>query len=144
MKKLILFWFCLSFVLASISYAADSVSSKTLWTGNKSAQFAFTNLSDGTGESVVQKIDISTLPGSPTAIVINKAWFAVNGMAVQVIFDHATDDLVLTLAGTGYYDFAQIGGLKDPSAGTSTGDLLFTTQGHSGTDTYSVVLDIGY
>lgn len=144
MNRLILFCICLLLTIPSLVYATDTVSSKTLWTGNKSAQFAFTNLSDGTGESAVQKIDISTLPGSPTAIVINKAWFAINGMAVQVLFDHATDDLILTLAGTGYYDFTQIGGLKDPSAGTSTGDLLFTTQGHSGTDTYSVVLDIGY
>lgn len=122
---------------------ADAVTSQTLFSGAKRVVMAFTNVSDGTGESAVQKVDISTLPGAPTAVKINKVQYDVSGMQVRVLFDHTTDDTVLTLSGQGIMDFCDFGGLKDPASAGGTGDILFTTIGHSANDTYTVVLDIG-
>ena len=40
---------------------ADAVTSQTIQDGNQIAVFKFTNISDGTGESAVKKIDVSAL-----------------------------------------------------------------------------------
>lgn len=122
---------------------ADAVTSQTLFSGAKRVVMAFTNVSDGTGESAVTKVDISTLPGAPTAVKINKVQYDCNGMAVRVLFDHTTDDTVLVLSGQGVMDFCDFGGMKDPASAGATGDILFTTIGHALSDTYTVVLDIG-
>lgn len=122
---------------------ADAVTSQTLFSGSKTVVMAFTNTSDGTGESAVQKVDISGLQGVPTAVKINKVWYNTSGMAVKVLFDHTTDDTVLVLQGDGCMDFTSFGGLKDPASAGGTGDILFTTVGHTANDTYSIVMEIG-
>ena len=40
---------------------ADAVTSQTLVDGHQTAVFKFTNISDGTGESEVVKVDVSAL-----------------------------------------------------------------------------------
>ena len=40
---------------------ADAVTSQTLVDGPKKAVLKFTNISDGTGESAVKKVDVSAL-----------------------------------------------------------------------------------
>ena len=44
---------------------ADTVTSQTIEDGPRTAIFAFTNVSDGTGESAVTKIDVSSLSKDP-------------------------------------------------------------------------------
>jgi hypothetical protein len=122
---------------------ADSVTSQTLFSGDKRVVMAFTNVSDGTGESAVAKVDISTLPGAPTKVKINKVMYSTFGMSVSVLFDHTADDRVLALQGDGCMDFCAVGGLQDPASAGGTGDILFTTNGASAGDTYTIVLDIG-
>lgn len=104
---------------------------------------AFTNVSDGTGESAVAKIDISTLQGNPSAVKIEKVWYNTFGMAVKILFDHTTDDTGMVLQGDGSFDFTSFGGLKDPASAGGTGDVLFTTVGHTVGDTYNIILQIG-
>jgi hypothetical protein len=121
---------------------ADLVTSQTIFSGPGKAIFAFTNVSDGTGESAVQKIDISALSGNPPHVRINKAWFNIYGMAVKVIFDHATDATSLVLQGDGEFNFSSFGGMTDPTTTDDTGDIFFTTVGHTSGDTYSIVMEI--
>lgn len=121
---------------------ADTVTSQTLYNSANRTVRAFTNVSDGTGESAVAKIDISGLTGAPTKIKINRVQYDCNGMAVKVAFDHDTDDTVLVLSGQGCFDFRDCGGLHDPASTGGTGDILFTTIGHAANDTYTVVLDV--
>ena len=121
---------------------ADSVTTQTLFSGEKRVVMAFTNVSDGTGESAVQKVDISALPGAPSAVRINKVAYSTFGMSVSVLFDHTADDRVLVLQGDGCMDFTPHGGLRDPASAGGTGDILFTTNGHTSGDTYTVVLDM--
>ena len=40
---------------------ADAVTSQTIVDGQKTAVLKFTNISDGTGESAVAKVDVSAL-----------------------------------------------------------------------------------
>jgi hypothetical protein len=122
---------------------ADAVTSQTLFSGSKKVVMAFTNLSDGTGESAVAKVDISGLQGAPTKVKINKVWYNTSGMSVKIAFDHTTDDTVLILQGDGFMDFTSFGGMKDPASAGDTGDIVFTTNGHTAGDTYSIVLEVG-
>lgn len=121
----------------------DSVTSQTLFSGEKRVVMAFTNVSDGTGEAAVAKVDISALPGAPSRVKINKARYSTFGMSVSVLFDHDADDRVLALQGDGCLDFCDVGGMQDPASTGGTGDILFTTNGASSGDTYTIVLDIG-
>ena len=122
---------------------ADLVTSQTLFSGTRKLIKSFTSVSDGTGESAVQKVDISGLESAPTRVAINRIWYDIAGMAVKILFDRTvTDETVLVLAGDGEFDFSSFGGLKDPASAAGTGDILFTTLNHSANDTYTIILEL--
>lgn len=121
---------------------ADSVSTVSLFSGQKRAAFVFNNLSDGTGESAVTKVDISTLVGAPSKVKITRISGNTVGMAVRVLFDHTTDDTALILQGEFCLDFTPWGGLRDPASAGGTGDILFTTVGHSSNDSYCICMEV--
>lgn len=121
---------------------ADSVSTVSLFSGQKRAAFVFNNLSDGTGEAAVTKVDISALPGAPSKVKITRISGNTVGMAVRVLFDHTTDDTVLILQGEFCMDFTPYGGLQDPASAGGTGDILFTTVGHTSGDSYSIMMEV--
>lgn len=113
----------------------------------------FTNVSDGTGESAVVKVDKSAigvaLDGAEAASLdIEKIKWNCVGMAVRVLWDHTTDDLATILDGSGEIDFKGGGVgkvssgdvLRDPRSAGGAGDVLFTTIGHSSGDTYQVTI----
>lgn len=120
----------------------DSVTSQTLFTGEKRAAFVFTNVSDGTGEAGVAKIDISTLVGNPSKVKITRVEGNTSGMSVSVLFDHTTDDRVLVLNEHFEHDFRPWGGLQDPASEGGTGDILFTTNGATAGDTYCIMMEV--
>lgn len=127
---------------------ADSVSTNVLTNNNREYTVVFTNVSDGTGESAVKKVDISTLidasGSAPTAVKILRVEFCVSGMAVGILFDRTvTDEQVLVLVGDGVFDFRKQGGYNDPASAAGTGDILFTTYGHAANDAYTIVLTLG-
>ena len=75
---------------------ADAVTSQTLIDGPNKAVLKFTNISDGSGESAVKKVDVSALATSAdgdacTTATIEKIWWQCNGMKVQILFDADTD-----------------------------------------------------
>ena len=61
---------------------ADAVATQTIQDGGQTAIFRFTNISDGTGESAVTKIDVSGLTTNPmtkmacNSVSIEKIWFS--------------------------------------------------------------------
>ena len=122
----------------------DAITSQTLFSGTIRNARVFTNVSDGTGESGVQKFDISELPGAPTVVKINKVSWTCRGMSLRILFDHTTDDTVMVLHGEGHLDFTAYGGLHDPASSGGTGDILFTTINQVQNDTYTVVMDVGF
>lgn len=120
----------------------DAVASQTLLDGPRNAVMKFTNVSDGTGESAVTKVDVSALSGAPTSVRIDRVDFTTSGMAVSILWDATTDVLALQLPAdhAETLDFCKMGGLQNNAGSGKTGDIVFTTVGHSSGDTYSVVL----
>ena len=130
---------------------ADAVTSQTLIDGDLYAVMKFTNISDGSGESAVTKVDVSSLQplGSNTAsqktctgVVIERIWWQCIGMKVQILFDASSDAFCIELGEnqSGNHDYSLFGGLTNNAGGGKTGDINFTTVGHSSADTYTIIL----
>jgi hypothetical protein len=126
---------------------ADAVTTKTLISGSKRIILQLTNISDGTGESAVTKLDISALTGpngvAPTKISIEEIQWCVQGFSsVRLLTDHTADDVVALLSGNGYRSYHFAGFLIDPASAGDTGDLLLTTVGATTSATYDILITI--
>lgn len=119
---------------------ADATTSQILVDGDRNVVMKFTNVSDGTGEAAVLKVDVSTLAGAPDSVKIERIDYDIFGMAVNILWDATTDVTGIVLANHGTLDFCEFGGLINNAGTGKTGDILFTTIGHSANDTYSIVL----
>ena len=128
---------------------ADAVATQTIQDGAKNAIFRFTNVRDGTGESAVTKIDVSSLSNDPmtnkacSSVVIEKIYYQTIGMGVKIFFDASTDVLAWQLAAdwSDTLDFSDFG-IPDTKASGTTGDIQFTTVGHSSGDVYVIVMQV--
>lgn len=127
---------------------ADAVTSQTLLSNEKRLIMKFTNVSDGTGESAVAKVDVSTLDANRNGdavdtVQIDRVWYTTNGMSVRVLLDATADELVFELPADseGSMDFSSFG-LQNSKPTGYTGDILFTTIGHGSGDSYTVILDM--
>lgn len=121
---------------------ADTVSSQTLIDDARNVVMKFTNLSDGTGESAVLKVDVSALVGAPTRVKINKVHYSVAGMVATLLWGATTDVRILDLQGDGCFDAREFGGLYNNAGTGVTGDILLTTSGHSLNDSYTIILEM--
>ena len=126
---------------------ADTVASQTLADGPKTAGLKLTNISDGTGESAVTKVDVSALQTSAdgdtcTGVTIERIWWQCIGMKVQILCDSTSDLFCIELGEnqSGDHDYTKFGGLTNNSGSGKTGDVNFTTVGHTSGDTYTVIL----
>ena len=129
---------------------ADAVATQTISDGAQHATFKFTNVSDGTGESAVTKIDVSGLTVNPvtkmscSSVSIEKISFSNIGMGVKIYFDADTDVLVIQLPAdwADEFDFSEFSGIPDNAGSGTTGDIQFTTVGHSSGDSYTIVITV--
>lgn len=128
---------------------ADAVASQTLFDGERMAIMKFTNISDGTGESKVLKVDVSALSpsaagGACDAVTITKIHASTHGMEVQIFWDATTDVLCWGVPQNSQYtwDWEQFGGLINNAGAGKTGDVLFSTVDASAGDFYTVVLEM--
>lgn len=126
---------------------ADAVTSQTIFDGERMAVMKFTNVSDGTGETAVLKVDVSALNPSAAGkacdgVTLERIHCSINGMSVSILWD-ATTDVPAFIAAPGVYtfDFTKIQLPNDAGTGV-TGDVLFTTIGASASDTYTIVLEM--
>ena len=128
--------------------AADSVTATTVIDGPREAVIYCTNTSGGDGESAVTKVDVSALSSlqegtACTGVRLNKIVFSNVGMGVKVLWN-ATANVIAAELPADYsdtLDYSDISGLPNVAAsGGKTGDVKFTTVGHTSGDTYSVVL----
>lgn len=108
---------------------ADTVSSQTIENGTRNLVMKFTNVSDGTGEADVVKVDVSVLGVSITSMKIRKIEYNVTGGAVRIEWDATTDVVAAYLSGYGEMDLTDTQGMFNPAGTGNTGDILFTTSG---------------
>ena len=128
---------------------ADTVTSQTIQDDNRKAVLKFTNISDGSGESAVTKIDVSALQAnskgdSCTEVAISKIWWQCVGMGVQLLNDATSDTLIIALSpdSNGMHDCTPFSGIPNNAGSGKTGDVQFTTIGASSGDTYTVILEV--
>lgn len=127
---------------------ADNVTSQTILDGERLFIGKYTNISDGTGETAVVKVDVSTL--APNAfnlacngVKINRIWMAVHGMEVRILWDATTDLLAWQATSNGPYlmDFSSFGGLPNNAGTGANGDIAFTTHAPTAGGSYTIVLE---
>ena len=106
-----------------------------------------TNISDGSGESLVKKIDAST-----TTVMtadgnrkIAKIWWSVNttkaNASVELVWDGDTNATAILLNGQGYWDLRTAGNEIINNATTPTGDVLLSTRDFVVGDNYTILVE---
>jgi hypothetical protein len=127
---------------------ADAVTTEYVFNGQRRKIVHLTNISDGTGESGVVKVDLSAITFNngvvPTGSAIDLIDYQIQGFAsVRLYWDHTTDDEIAILpAGTGTIDWYAHGGKTDPRTSGGTGDVLLTTNGGASGSTYDITIHL--
>ena len=137
---------------------ADVVTSQTLvdTTGTKTVM-KFTNMSDGSGETLVTKMDASALTfmTEDATKSIAKIWWSVNTTngksGVELLWagsgTSSANSTIGFFSGSGYWDLYtsgnSIGNNATLTANTSpAGDLLLSTKGFVAGDNYTLVIEV--
>ena len=127
---------------------ADAVASQTILDGERLFIAKYTNISDGTGETAVVKVDVSTLNPSASGnacngVKINKIWMTVHGMEVRILWDADVNLLAWQATSNGPYlmDFSSFGGISNNSGTGSNGDIAFSTHDATAGDSYAIILE---
>lgn len=106
-----------------------------------------TNVSDGTGESLVTKVDLENIMGpsgkQAKRTVIEWIDYDIFGMDVLLYWDRTPADVLITRISVGNtYGSGKITGpLYDPGTGDGTdgtGNILLSTDNHASEDTYDL------
>ena len=126
---------------------ADTVSTQVL-TDTTGVKYAvkLTNYSDGTGETLVQKVDASatTFMTEDGNRKISKIFWSVNTSnsksAVELIWDGDTNATAVLLAGQGFWDLRADGNEITNNATTPTGDVLLSTKNFANGDNYTILV----
>jgi len=127
---------------------ADTISTQTI-TDTSGVKFVtkLTNFSDGTGETLVKKVDASelTFMSEDGNRVISKVYYSINTSdsksGVELIWDGTTNSTALFLSGQGFMDFRTDGNSIPNNATTPTGDVLLSTKNFANGDNYSIIVE---
>ena len=134
---------------------ADAVTSQIIGdnVSAKNILVKLTNISDGTGESAVAKVDVSTLAKSRNGdacsrVNIEEIYYDIFGMRVDLLWNASSNVICKVLGANGalssqgYMDFRDFGGLTNNAGSGVNGDLLLTTTGHTSGDHYTIILKL--
>jgi|TARA_R110000803_G_scaffold1738_4_gene5648 hypothetical protein len=106
-----------------------------------------TNFSDGTGETLVKKVDASelTFMTEDGNRKISKIWFSINTSngksGVELIWSGVTNSTALFLSGQGHFDFRPAGDEISNNSITPTGDVLLSTKNFANGDNYTIIVE---
>jgi hypothetical protein len=133
---------------------ADVVTSQTIVdTAGTKTVMKFTNISDGSGETLVTKMDASALTfmTEDATKKIAKIWWAINTTngksGVELLWAGTTNSTIGFFSGTGYHDYFTSGN-SIPNNATLTantspaGDVLISTKGFVAGDNYTIILEV--
>ena len=120
---------------------ADIVTSQVIVSGPRNLVIKLTNVSDGTGENGVLKVDTTAFTPSPGIhLTVWRIDFSVMGMIARLQWQATAPVDMQVLTGYGSFDFRQFGGLTVPNVAGVTGSILMTTQGQTAQSSYDIVL----
>ena len=137
---------------------ADTVTSQTLVdTAGTKTVMKFTNISDGSGETLVTKMDSSALTfmTEDATKTVAKIWWSINTTngksGVELLWacsgTSSANATIGFFSGTGYHDYYTAGN-SIPNNATLTantspaGDILFSTKGFVAGDNYTIILEV--
>ena len=127
---------------------ADTVTTQTIAdTSGVKFTVKMTNQSDGTGETLVKKVDASelTFMTEDGNRKISKVWYTVNTAngksAVELLWDGTTNATALLLSGNGHIDLRPSGNEISNNAVTPTGDVLLSTKNFADGDNYTIIVE---
>ena len=127
---------------------ADTVSSLTIAdTSGVKFTTKLTNFSDGTGETLVKKVDASelTFMTEDGNRKISKLYWSINTSdsksAVELIWDGATNATAVSLSGHGFWDLRADGNEITNNSSTPTGDVLLSTKNFANGDNYTIIAE---
>ena len=126
---------------------ADVVSTQVL-TDTTGVKFGvkLTNFSDGTGETLVKKVDASelTFMTEDGNRKISKIFYSINTAnpksAVELIWDGTDNATAVLLSGQGFWDLRADGNEITNNATTPTGDVLLSTKNFALGDNYTILV----
>lgn len=126
---------------------ANTVTSQTLVDDTERCVIKFTNESDGTAETAVKKVDVSTLTSKNgdacSEVIIEKIVADISGCTIKMLWDATANVFCHSINASGSQDFVTgtvCKGIENNAGAGKTGDLLFTTAGLASGDYYSVIL----
>ena len=127
---------------------ADTVTTQTI-ADTSGVKFVakLTNFSDGTGETLVKKIDASevTFMTEDANRKISRVWYSINTSnaksGVEIIWDGATNATAMFLNGQSHFDFRPSGDEIPNNATTPTGDVLLSTKNFADGDSYTIIIE---
>jgi hypothetical protein len=106
-----------------------------------------TNFSDGTGETLVTKVDASALTfmTEDGNRKISKIFYSINTAnnksGVELLWAGATNATAVLLSGNGYWDLRPSGNEIPNNATTPTGDVLLSTKNFANGDNYTIIIE---
>ena len=127
---------------------ADTVTTQTIAdTSGVKYVIKMTNLSDGSGENNVLKIDASetTFMTEDGERRIARVYYSINTSdnksGVELIWDGVANATALFLSGQGTIDLRTDGNSFPNNATTPTGDVLLSTKNFAKGDNYSIIVE---
>ncbi len=127
---------------------ADTVSTQTISdTAGVKYVVKLTNISDGSGETLIKKVDASelTFMSEDGERSIARVYYSINTSdsksGVEIIWDGATNATALFLSGQGTIDLRTDGNSFKNNATTPTGDVLLSTRNFAVGDNYSIIVE---
>lgn len=127
----------------------DAVTSRTLVDNQTTAIVLLTNISDGTGESLVAKVTPSAFAANALGqacqdVSVRRIHAANNGMEFR-LFWGATSNVFFygSSQNTSYtFDLSGFGGITNNAGAGKTGIILLTTANAGAGDTYTIILEM--
>lgn len=132
---------------------ADVVTSQILKDHASAYAVKLTNISDGTGETDVIKVDASTLTantgvGAERLTITKLFWSVASGTSstmsprVTLKWAGSSNTTIVTLTGSGYWDLTTGGQCPlTNNASSPTGDILLSTTGFTANAAYTVIVE---
>ena len=133
---------------------ADVVTSQTIVdTSGTKTVMKFTNMSDGSGETLVTKMDASALTfmTEDATKSIAKIWWSINTTngksGVELLWAGTTNSTIGFFTGVGYHDYYTSGNSISNNATLTAntspaGDVLISTKGFVAGDNYTIILEV--